>query len=181
LQEEEMKESTDRLIQRVAILAMLVIVAFTAYRVLDVKARAGAPRPAYSVGEQIDIPTDLIIPARATVVVFARSTCGACQAYKPFAAKLVKDVVGVRPHVAVQLMAVSGARESELKLADEIGVPRQNVRTYDKWARTRLLSVPTTMVVDPLYGKILYVHEGVLNDAELDKIGKVLDSQALHE
>ena len=174
--EKKMKESTDRLIRRVAILAILVVVAFTCYRVLGMRERLrGLPRSTYRVGEKIDIPVDQIVPARSTVVVFARSTCGACQANRPFAARLAKDVVGIRPHAAMQIIAVQGMTESELRFADEMGVSRNNVRSYNKLSETKIRVVPTTLVVDPLDGKILYAHEGVLNDHDLSQIGRVLD------
>jgi thioredoxin-related protein len=146
--ETTIKESTDRLIQRVAVLAMLVIVAFTAYRVLNAKVKAGTPEPAYAIGERIDLPVQLVTAAKYNLLVFARSTCGACQASKPMIKRMVTEVPGRRPHVAALLLAVEGMKPSELALADELGISKQNVRTYDKLAETKLRAVPTIMVVN---------------------------------
>lgn len=170
-----MKESTDRLIQRVAMLSIIALVLLTGFVILKANGAFGGhgkAADAYKIGERVDLPPAQIVPAKFTVIVFARSTCGACQASKPTLAKVV-DLAKDRPHVAVELLAVAGLAQSELLLADTLGIPRTNVRAYDKIESIKLKVVPTVMVVNEA-GTILYAYQGAPPLEELPKIATIL-------
>jgi thiol-disulfide isomerase/thioredoxin len=170
------KQNTDRLIQRIAGLSTIALVLLTAFIILEAN---GAFRghekaaDAYKIGEKVDLPPAQIVSAASTVIVFARSTCGACQASRPTLAKVV-DLAKNRPHVAAELLAVAGLAESEFLLADTLGIPRENVRTFDRIESMKLKFVPSVLVVNDA-GSILYAYQGAPPPEELPKIAAILD------
>ena len=170
-----MEVSTDRRIRHVVMLTAIVLVAVTCFRVANAAGVFGLPasKKGYKVGETVDFSEQLVIPAKSTVIVVARSTCSACQAAKP-QMKKIAEMVTRRPGTRIEMLAVLGLQEDEVKMADEIGVGRENMRGFIGHSETKLRAVPTIIVVDSSR-KILYVHEGKPDAPELEKIQQVLD------
>jgi hypothetical protein len=84
------------------------------------------------------------------------------------------DLAKNRPHVAAELLAVAGLAESEFLLADTLGIPRENVRTFDRIESMKLKFVPSVLVVNDA-GSILYAYQGAPPPEELPKIAAILD------
>jgi hypothetical protein len=151
-QEEEVEESTDRLIRRVAILAIFAIVAFTGYRVLHM-VQDSQP---YAVG---DVVKQYQSGKRTTVIMFGRSTCSACQASIPLAKRL-HDAVAERKDARMILLDVIGISPQELEFGAAMGLRSHDVfklPTPDQ----KVKGVPTFLVLDA-DAKVLFVSQVLL-------------------
>jgi thiol-disulfide isomerase/thioredoxin len=163
LQEADVEESTGRLIQRVAVLAMLAIVAFTGYRVLH----AGEGVQPYAVG---DTAKQYLTGKRTTVIMFGRSTCSACQASIPLG-KQLHDAVAQRKDAHMFLVDVIGTGPEELKFGAAMGLRSQDVYRNPK-PDPKITAVPTYLVLD-VDAKVLFV-SGVLLPETVEKIKQIL-------
>jgi hypothetical protein len=131
----------------------------------------------YGVGGRFDIPPSAIGSAGITAIVFARSSCPACQASRTAFAQ-VSEMLRQRPGSRMLMVAVGGTFESELAFARDIGIARSEVIVWPV-ERTRLTVVPTLVVIDA-DATILFVHEGAQTDnAGLDKIRDILKSHPI--
>jgi hypothetical protein len=150
----------DETIRRVAVAAgvgSLLILAATA-AVLVIQGLRGAPTtpPAYEVGQQVDLPSDLYDGRAHTLVIFARSSCAVCQRVKPFLVDLTAEARGAS---AMRTVVLTSGRDrpEELEFAESIGVPEFDVE--NRPSGLRLHTVPTVLVVDRA-GRILLALEG---------------------
>ena len=174
----------DRLLNRVAIVAVGVCLAalFTTATVLAVTYwRAGAAgslgaAPSYAAGEKIDVPGMSGRQAEHTLLIFARSTCAACQAAKSTLAEIVA-AVGTADSVDVAMVTSSSAPspEAELQYASEIGIANSQVILMDT-ALLRLKKVPAVALIDSR-GTVLTFKEGALDIAP-DDILMSLESES---
>ena len=99
-----MTDRTDRVISRTAIVANATLALAFAVVTLTVAwprvasaigIRWAAPKSAaYRVNDRIDVPPDWYQSSGYTLVLFARSSCSACQAAHPFLQKLVGSLEG---------------------------------------------------------------------------------------
>ncbi len=79
------------------LVACLAVVAVTvcAATVPAVKNRLGLSTPeglSYAVGGRVDVPASLYSSTSRTVLVFSRSSCGACQRAKPVEAAIALEL-----------------------------------------------------------------------------------------
>jgi len=114
-------------------------------------------RPAsYAAQQHIDVPASLYESARATVVLFGRGSCAACQRAKPVLADLAQRLseLGVPLRLAVNGEDPTG----DAAYATSLGLTDQQIVTVNT-ASLRLHVVPTIVLVDR-QGLIRYAHEG---------------------
>jgi len=119
-----------------------------------------AERPAYSVGDVIDIPRGLHDRADRTLVVFASGTCGACLRSAVALRAIAADVRRSQGHLVVITPKEQWAAQQEL--ADRYALEASQVIAMDLGG-LRLKYVPTVAVVDRA-GRVRYVHEGVVDE-----------------
>jgi hypothetical protein len=118
-------------------------------------ARAKAPEPAYRAGLTIDTPTEWYVHSSRTLVIIARSECGACQQARPFLSQLVGDVAD---RAAVVLVSPGADPVMEARFGAEIGLDAASVKQVPP-AGLRATRVPTIVLVDRT-GRILAAWEG---------------------
>jgi thiol-disulfide isomerase/thioredoxin len=111
--------------------------------------------PAYATNQRVDLPASLYEGAERTLLLVARSSCGGCQAAKPFLTQLVtaaRRVPGTRVSLIVPRLSTT-----ENVFASEMGFSPAEVVALDV-SRFNLRLVPTILVVDGS-GIIRFVHE----------------------
>ena len=157
----------DRLINKVSVTASLVLaVVLSASTVVVVWPRVAsalglqparvAVRPAYVPGDRIDVPASWYQRAPRTLVVFARSSCGACQNAQPFLKSLVADV---ETHGgAVVLAGHRDTPQSDAEFARSLGLTDAAFTVFP--AGLRLKATPTLVLVNRA-GTIVHAWEGV--------------------
>lgn len=124
--------------------------------------------PSYKTGERFDGPASLYGETPYALVLFARSSCGACQRAKPFYARLNLVAAG-RPAIRVVLaVPASAPPEGERGYGREAGVDADRVFSVN-FASLRLHAVPTVVLVDRS-GRILDAWEGLLSSAQQDAL-----------
>jgi hypothetical protein len=111
--------------------------------------------PAYAAGQQVDLPATLYAGAPRTLLVIARSSCGGCQAAKPWLRDLVDEARRAGP-VRVALL-VEKPEPAEHAFAREIGVAPEDVVAVEL-TRFKVRRVPTILLVDG-GGAIRFSHE----------------------
>lgn len=105
--------------------------------------RVGAP--VYAVGQRVDLPPSLYDGASRTLLVMVKTSCGDCQAAKPFLGQLVGELKRVDRSRAALVVMQSG--EEEHAFAREIGLSPAQVVQLDL-SRFSVQAVPTVLVVD---------------------------------
>src|SRR5262249_14961177 len=108
------------------------------------------------IGETIDLPLTSLSGAGRTVVLFGRSTCGACTRTEPFYKDLLAHAAEGGAGVIVVVPAPKGAGDVEYAR----GVAGERFRLQE--ANLQKLAVrvlPTLLVVDAK-GLVQYVREG---------------------
>jgi hypothetical protein len=118
---------------------------------------SAAAAPAYALGEQIDVPAEVYAASSATVLIFARSTCGACQRAQPEFTALISRLRSERS-TDVRLMTTGAGRSEEASYARAIGLTDRELSVAD--ARVRVRIVPSLVVVDR-HGVIKFFSEGI--------------------
>jgi hypothetical protein len=117
--------------------------------------RPAVPPPAYSTGQQIDVPRDWYGSASHTLVLFARASCGACDKAQPFLKSLVSSLNGR----AAAVMAHPAATVAEdAAFARGLGIADSDIRVVT--ADLRVRATPTLVLVNQ-QGAILAAWEGV--------------------
>jgi hypothetical protein len=132
-----------------------------------VRARLGwAPveRPAYSVGDEIDLPARFRDRAERTLVVFGSGTCGASIRSTPALTKLAKDVRG--SSTAFLLVTPDTMKSDQKTLEIALGLTATEHVALDLSA-LKVRSVPTVVLVDRS-GRVLFTREGYIDDAGHD-------------
>ncbi|MEO8480982.1 MAG: hypothetical protein ABI634_02160 [Acidobacteriota bacterium] len=117
-------------------------------------------RPAYAVGDVIDIPAGLRDQADRTLVVFASGTCGASLRSAGVLRRVASDLR--RVHGQFVVITPKDQRADQQKLAESYGLEPSEVTALDL-RQLRLKYVPTVVVVDRA-GNVRYVREGAVDD-----------------
>lgn len=125
--------------------------------------KAKPPEAAYRPGRTIDTPSEWYSQSARTLVIIARSECGACQQARPFFKQLIGDV-GER--TVVVLVSPGADRAAETQFGLDIGLGEASVKGVPNGG-LRAARVPTIVVVDQ-GGKILAAWEGVPSAAQAD-------------
>jgi hypothetical protein len=142
-------------------LALVLVVTLAAVAWPRVAGGTGAtsatpPEPAYRAGGTIDTPREWHAGSARTLVVIARSDCGACQQARPYLAELVAEA---QARGGVVLASPGLDRQAEVAFGREIGLPEEAVKAIPP-AGLRATVVPTLVLVDR-QGRILGAWEGV--------------------
>ena len=121
-------------------------------------------KPAYVVGDKVDLPDSYYSKADRTLVIFARSSCAGCQRAKP----LLKKAAGAGKNTdrSRVLLTAGSDLAAEARYAGEVGLePWEFQRAPDG---LRVDSVPTLLIVDR-EGTILLSREGIVWSPEVEK------------
>jgi hypothetical protein len=143
----------------VLVVACVLTVAATgvAIAVPQLRERLKTPEaPAYVVGQHVDLPASVYGGSPYTLLILARSNCGACQRAAPLFAALIADLKS-RSDIGVRLVT-RRVRSDELRYAAAIGLDEANVVLTDLTS-LRVERVPTLLLVDR-GGRVLLAHEG---------------------
>lgn len=101
--------------------------------------------PPYAVGDRVDIESEAFTSAPVSLVLFARSTCAACQRSSDFHKNVV--ATGKTRGVPTVLITPSTDGEAERMYAEGLGIAA--TRVYQSLPGSiKLRSVPALMVVD---------------------------------
>jgi hypothetical protein len=121
------------------------------------RSRAVAASRGYALGDRIDVPDAIFRDRPYTLVIFARSSCGASQAMKPLLAAIAKSV-STSDGMGVTLITPMSDRQAEDEFAAEIGIGRRQTMPLDL-AGLRVSRVPTLVVVNQ-QGEVQFVRSG---------------------
>ena len=124
-------------------------------------------RPAYEVGSRIDVPASLYADRARTVLVFGRSSCGACERAKPMLSSAIREVTR-ESSVSVAMVAGAGATAADRQFARDLGIPEDRFFTLDVQS-LKLERVPTLVLVDQR-GTVLFEREGTLDQTHFDQL-----------
>lgn len=169
--------SSDQILRRITSLILLTCAVVTSLTIAAlakprIERRLGlvpAEGRSYRPNDLIDLPASLFSGADRTVLIFARSGCGACRRAKP---DLQALVTGLRARqVPVSVVTSTAFRKEELDFAAEIGVDADHVYLTDL-TKLRLKVVPSVLVVDRR-GRVLLARE---NTSELQQTGSILSA-----
>jgi len=118
------------------------------------------PPPAYEVGSRVDTPGEWHAGSDYTLLLFAQSTCGACQRAQPFLREMVEQFSGQVPMVMV---SPGADRAAEVRFGESLGLHAGAVQAAPASVRARV--TPTLLLVDRS-GTVLHVWEGVPPDRQ---------------
>lgn len=122
---------------------------------LGVEREAPIPTPAYEAGGQIDTPDAWYRESAHTLVLFARSSCGACQTASPYLTTLLARVKATG---GVVLAGSDQARDEDAAYARSLGLTDTEFQVTPAGLRVR--ATPTLVLVNR-QGRILGAWEGV--------------------
>lgn len=105
---------------------------------------AAEPAP-YAVGDRVDVDAASYATAPLTLILFARSTCAACQRSADFHKQVV--AAGKARGVPAVLVTPSAEVEAERAYADGLGIAAARVHEAPPGS-IKLRAVPALMVVD---------------------------------
>jgi thiol-disulfide isomerase/thioredoxin len=148
----------------------LVAVTAAAVAFPSVGARLGfaSTRPtSYTVGERVDVPASVYESSRVTLLIFARSTCSACQSAKPAFAAIAMQVDAI-PEAGVRVVTSSSGGRDERAYARDLGLTDTQFVTIS-FDGLRLKVVPTVILVDQR-GVVRFTSEGVPSAAQRDEL-----------
>jgi thiol-disulfide isomerase/thioredoxin len=103
------------------------------------------------------VPATVYESSPYTVVLFARSSCGACKSAKPLFKKLVANIER-RSSARVVMIAPMANRQDEVTYAKELGLDETQLLQLDL-KDLRLRRVPTVVLLDQR-GIVRYTREG---------------------
>ena len=126
---------------------------------------------AYPAGATIDTPPAWHQDTPYTLVIFARSTCAACEKAAPYLTGLIASLRG-RAAVVYASAGVKLARAEELQAARAIGVGESQVHEAPAGLKVRV--TPTLVLVNQR-GEVLASFEGVGPGSKQAVITKTLD------
>jgi len=166
---------SDKLVRRLATGATIVCVALVAVTVLalaspSVRTRLGfrSGRPAsYLTGQQVDLPAPVWETSPVTLLIFARSTCSACQRAQSAFTTLVARLAAM-PEARVLVVANSRGAHDEAGYARNLGLDDGHLVTVD-YGGLRLGVVPTLILVDRR-GVVRFASEGVPSTEQLNDL-----------
>lgn len=166
-----MDASSDRAVRRGALaiaLTLTLIVITTATAIVFpsgrewVRQRLHWAPPSFAVGAASGLPPALFQDSEFTVLIFATTSCAACQRALPFHQALARAVNDDSRWRARLLMTSPG--DDIAAYATTMALPTDRVTRFDA-AGTMLRHVPTVLIVDRL-GVVRATTEGVLAEAE---------------
>jgi hypothetical protein len=134
-------------------------------------------QPAYAVGQRVDVPVGLYDATPFTLLLFARSSCPACERAKPAFAQ-VTAALRDRASVRVRMVVDDGQQAGERAYLRDVGLAEDRLAAVD-FRTLRLRRVPTAVLVDR-DGRVLYTHEGepsALDAAALLRMVSVADAR----
>jgi len=156
----------DDWIRSAAIATMLGSVSILLLSVLAMSSSAfratltGRPvRHGYSVGNKIDLPTELFERHERTLVLFIQSGCGACQESVPFFHEIVHHLAS---NARTQAIAVVEETEPDtIQIARDLSLPESQViaLTSARYRQLQLAKVPTLLFVSR-DGTVVLEHVG---------------------
>ena len=139
---------------------------------IGLKAPVPPPQPpAYSAGQQIDVPAAWYSASPRTLLVFAREACGACQKAQPFLKQLVAGVTTSGRAAVVMAHPAASAIEDAV-FAKAIGVGEGSLHAVT--ANLRVKATPTIVLVDQ-QGAILAAWEGAGKEDKQAEISKTIE------
>ena len=127
--------------------------------------------PAYPAGATIDTPAAWHQDTPYTVVIFARSTCAACEKAVPYLKGLTASLRG-RAAVVYASAGVKLERAEEMKYARAIGIGESQVHAAPEGLKVRV--TPTLVLVNQR-GEVLASFEGVGPGSKQAVITQTLD------
>lgn len=133
-------------------------------------------KPAYAAGERVDVPARVYDSTPFTVLVFTRSSCGACDRARPVVGGLVAALRD-RPSVRLTMIVDENTQAVEQQYLRDVGLAEDRLAAAD-FRTLRLRRVPTTLLVDR-EGRVLHAHEGelsALDAAELLRMATSVDA-----
>ncbi len=128
----------------------------------SVRAKLGFPSAGaktYAVGERVDVPPALYQSSAATLLLFARNTCSACQKAKVAFARVAARLRERSTNVLV--VANVNHRADEIPYVRDLGLDESHLVEVD-FNDLRLKVVPTLVLVDR-EGRVHYTSEGVIS------------------
>jgi hypothetical protein len=128
----------------------------------------------YVAGERIDLQQDRYSASPFTLILFARSNCGACQRALSSLRQLHDSLP---PGTKLIIVTPTGLpEEPELRYAEAIGLTARDVYRVDPF-KTRARSTPTLVLVDKS-GRIRFVREGMSAEKYAEVSGAILRASA---
>jgi hypothetical protein len=127
------------------------------------------PPPVYATGSTIDTPVAWHQQTDFTLVLFARSSCAACQAAQPFLRHLVANLKG---RTAVVLVTTGKEPQADTRFAQGLGIQASEVKVAPENLRVR--ATPTLVLVNNR-GRVLGSWEGVGGEARQADIAMDID------
>lgn len=168
----------DRVLGKAAVVAftlLLVCAAVTTAAFFSPTVRSSLfpgfkPESGYLAGDVVDVPVKSHLQSRRTVILFARSSCSACQSSRDGIRQIVL-AARARGADAMMFTPESGS-EAEFAYAESAGFGRSSVRGTTHKLRVRL--VPTILLVDDT-GRILFAKEGKPSTEDQAKLAGFLN------
>ena len=166
---------TESLIGRVAIgvtigCVALVAVTASALAVPAVRSKLSfvfGDSAAYRAGDKVDLPSEFYSASPLTLVIFARSGCGACQQSKPSFVAIVNELRSSSA-ARVTMATASPQAETEVAYGQSLGLEASAV-VATKLDVLRLQVVPTLLLLDR-EGRVRYASEGVPSAAQQQEL-----------
>jgi hypothetical protein len=128
----------------------------------------------YAVGDVVDVPPDAYSRASHSVILFARSSCSACQASKPVMAAIANDL-STRADTALTLVAPEKPAAEQREFAEAIGIDATRI-VYADLRSLRLRYVPAVVVTDRA-GRVLFAREGLMTETDRLDLLRALESR----
>lgn len=135
---------------------------------------AEPPPPAYEVGQLIDVDPSLYRATEYTLLVMARSTCGACQKSQPAYAEFVRLAASVG--IPARLATTERERGPEEVFASSMGIPADAVSFVDA-TQLRVTRVPLLFLIDST-GVIRHLWPSIPDDAQTADVRQALQALA---
>jgi len=177
-----MNARIDRLLGRIALtvtLLLVIVLAATVGRVAGRRALESlgwlAPSTSsYVVGDTLDLPPEVYRATPFTLVLFARSTCAACEAAAPFFQSIATEVAARSNARMVLSSPVDGPNASEIAYAHALGLEDRAVTPW-RGVKPRVRNVPTLVMVNDA-GVVLAAWQGAPAAADQPRVLQTIRS-----
>jgi peroxiredoxin len=176
---EQMTQQSERFVRRVSIatsIGLAVMLAATLGYIgwprvaAAIGVKPAVAPPAYTAGEQADVPAAWYRDADTTLIVFARASCAACEKAQPFLTHLVGRMQG---RGAAVMAHPPGADQADRQFARSLGVADDRIVVVTAGLKVR--ATPTVILVNR-QGRILGAWEGVGKETQQATILKTIDA-----
>lgn len=160
----------DRYLPRIAIgfICLALVSVSTTAMVGWWQSRSAALKPAYALGETLDVPPSLYAGAEQTLVIFVRESCSVCRAEADGLAKIAATLKELPSPLPTVVVTGSNDVEADSAFARSFGQIRHE---HVAFSRLKLQVVPTIVLVDR-QGTVLYAREG--RSKTTDVIGELM-------